>query len=118
MPCPKGIIFALLTLRKARKSAPLAVGGKAFAPACKELMWIGLVSYIKDQYILRSVEHIVQGNSQLYHAQACSQVAFLSRYFIDNKIAQLPRKLLKLCEREIANIFVRVKSFFYYRELK
>ena len=89
----------------------MAIGGKAFAPACKELMWIGLVSYIKYQYILRSVEHIVQSNSQLYHAQACSQVAFLSRYFIDNKMAQLPRKLLKLCEREIADVRRRIYLF-------
>ena len=74
-------------------------------------MGIGLMSYIKDQYILRSVEHIVQSNRQLYHAQACSQMAFLSRYFIDNKMAQLPRKLLKLCEREIADVHRRIYLF-------
>ena len=40
----------------------IQVSSKAFPPACKELMWIGLVSYIKNQYILRGIEHIVQGN--------------------------------------------------------
>ena len=64
------IIFALGALGEARQAAALAQRADPVAPAGQDLVRIGLVANVPDQLVGGGVEHVVQRNGQLDHAQA------------------------------------------------
>ena len=72
---PEGVVLAFRALGKARQPAALAQGSNAVAPSGHDLVRIGLMSDVPDQDVPGRVEHGVQSDGQLDHAQAGPQMA-------------------------------------------
>ena len=88
-------------LRKTRDAAFLAQSGKRLAPACQNLMRIGLMSDVPYNFILRTVERPVQGKREFHRAEARRKMPARLRNRVNNFTAQFPRQLRKLVERTI-----------------
>ena len=89
MPCAESIVLAFFALREAADAALLAYVRKSFASACQQFMGIALVTYIPHKYIIRSIKHIVQGDSEFDHAQTCPQMTAVRCNNLYNAGAQL-----------------------------
>src|SRR5262249_49568422 len=76
-------------LRKAGKTASLAHGAHAIAPAGENLVRVGLVTDVPDEPIRRRVEHVVKGDGELHDAQARAEVPAGQRNGMDQLRAQL-----------------------------
>ena len=63
------VVFALGALGEAGKAAALAQRADAVAPAGQDLVRIGLMADVPDQPVLGRVEHVVQRDRQLDHAE-------------------------------------------------
>ena len=63
-------IFALAPFGEAADSALLPEGRESLAAPGEYLVGIGLVAYIKDQFVLRRVINIVEGHNLLHRAEA------------------------------------------------
>ena len=75
MACLKGIILALLEFRKTAQALMLSECMKTILPSGDELMGIGLVTDIPDQFVTRGIEDIVEGDGQFNDPQARGQMA-------------------------------------------
>ena len=69
MGCTERVVFALAALGKARKPSALAQSADAIAPACQNLMRIGLMADIPDQPVVRGFENIMQRDRQFDDAK-------------------------------------------------
>jgi hypothetical protein len=85
----EGVVLALAALGEAGQAAGLAQGANAVAAAGQDLVRIGLVADVPDESVARRVEDVVQGDSQLDHAQARAEVAARYRDGIDGLGAKL-----------------------------
>ena len=90
------VVFALGALGEAGQAAALAQGADAVAPAGEDLVRIGLVADVPDQPVARRVEHPVQGDGQLDHAEAGAQMAAGHRHRVDRLLAQLVDELAQV----------------------
>ena len=68
--CAETVIFALAPFGEAADSALLPEGRESLAAPGEYLVGIGLVAYIKDQFVLRRVINIVEGHNLLHRAEA------------------------------------------------
>ena len=64
----KSVIRALIANRKAGDPAVLADGGEAIAPSSQNLVSVRLVSHVPDDFVLRRVERVMEGEGQLHRA--------------------------------------------------
>ena len=71
----EGIMLAFAALRKAGKTAVLAQRRKLLPASGNNFMDIGLMTYVENNLIFRRIENLMQGQSQLYHAQVRRQMA-------------------------------------------
>ena len=94
MSYTEGIVFAFTAFGEATKPAVFAVGMKLLPAAGEYLMSVSLVAHIPYQLIIWCVQHIVQGDGQLYHAQAGAKMPAMNTYAIDNELPQLGADLL------------------------
>ena len=69
------VVFAFRALGEARQALALAQGADAIASAGENLVRIGLVADVPDDDVAWRLEHMVQRNRQLDHAQARAQVS-------------------------------------------
>ena len=90
------VVLALGALGEAREAAGLAQRADAIAPAGEDLVRVGLMADVPDQAIGRRVEHAVQRDGQLDHAEAGAQMAAGHRDGVDRLLAQLVGELAKL----------------------
>ena len=81
------------------------------APARQHLVRIGLMSDIPNQAVIRSVEHIMQGNCQLDSAQPGRKMAAPSSYAVDQELTQFTRQFDQFGRRQTAQIRRRVDGF-------
>ena len=65
----KGVVLALGTAREGGQAVLLAQAGHALATAGEDFMRIRLVAHVPHQPVVRGVEHVMQGDGQLDHAQ-------------------------------------------------
>ena len=86
------VVLALGTTREAGQAAALANGANAVAPAGEDLVRIGLMADIPDQPVARRVEHRMEGNRQLDHAERGAEVAAGDGNRIDRLGAQFARR--------------------------
>ncbi len=98
------VVFALGPAGKAGKSARLAQGADAVAPAGEDFMRIGLVAHIPDQPVARRVEHGMNGDGQLNHTERGAQMAAGDGNGVDGLRPQFIGELLQLLGREVAQI--------------
>ena len=87
------VVFAFGALGEAGQPAALAQRADAVAPAGQDLVRIGLVADVPDELVARRVEHVVQRDRQLDHAEAGAEMAAGDRDRVDGLLAQLVRKL-------------------------
>ena len=92
----KSVVIAFFPARKTGNAAALTQGFHGFAPSGQNLVRVGLVAYIPDNLVCRSVVHVMQGNREFNRTKIGGQVSagFCNRG--ENKSAQLIRKLLEL----------------------
>lgn len=84
------VIFAFGPPGETGKAAFLAQRADALATAGQDLVRITLVADIEDQPVFRRVEHLMDGNRQLHHAQTGTQMPAGARHRVDHLVAQLP----------------------------
>ena len=71
----EGIMLAFAALREAGKAAVLTQRRKLLPASGNNFMDIGLMTYVENNLIFRRIENLMQGQSQLYHAQVRRQMA-------------------------------------------
>ena len=98
------VVFALGAAGEAGEAAGLAQRADPVAPAGEDFMRIGLVADIPDQPVARRVEHRMDGDGQLDHAERGAQMPAGDRDGIDGLRAQLFGQLLQLLVGEILQI--------------
>ena len=59
---------------------------------------------IKDDFVLRGVEDVVKGNSEVSHSQAGSQVSSSAADIVDDIFPQLFAQLLQLSPVEVFDV--------------
>ena len=99
------VVFALGALGEAGQAAALAQGADAVAPAGENLVRIGLMADVPDQPVARRVEHVVQRDGQLDHAEAGAEMAAGDRHGVDRLLAQFVGELAQLALVEPAQVF-------------
>ena len=102
------VVFALGALGEAGQAAALAQGADAVAPAGEDLVRIGLVADVPDQPVARRVEHPVQGDRQLDHAEAGAEMAAGHRDGVDRLLPQLVGELAQFLLGQVAQILGRL----------
>ena len=71
----KGIMLTFTALGEAGKAAVLTQRRELFPASGDNFMDIGLMTYVENNLIFRRIENLMQGQSQLYHAQVRRQMA-------------------------------------------
>ena len=70
----EGVVLTFRTLRKTCQPVGLSHAVHLSPAAGEDFMGIGLVTYIPDNAIVRCIVDMVQSDSELDHAQACSKM--------------------------------------------
>src|SRR4029453_741480 len=87
------IVFAFRAQKKSVEALELTHRMKTIEPAGKHLMDIALMTDVHDKAIARRVEHTMQRNGQLDHAEIRSQMSSGLRKNFDQLIAHFLREL-------------------------
>ena len=87
VPCDECIVLALARIRERTESFELAVGMKTVATSGKNLMGISLMAYVPNQFVLRSVEYIMQRHRQFDRTQRGTQMPRILTQRIDDELA-------------------------------
>ena len=90
---PNGSYSLSLRLVKPRQPAALAQRADAVAPAGEDLVRIGLVADVPDQPVVGRVEHIMDRDGQLDHAEPGAEMPAGDRHRRDRLGAQLVGEL-------------------------
>ena len=90
------VVLALGALAEARQAAGLAQRADAVAAAGQDLVRIGLMTDIPDQPVGRRVEHVMQRDGELDHAEAGAEMAAGHGHRGDQLLSQLFGELLQL----------------------
>src|SRR6185312_15545002 len=85
----EGVVGAFVAHREAADAAVLAQGGEAVAAAGDDLMAVGLMAHIPDDFVGGSVEGVVQRQRKLDRAEAGGQMATHLADGGDHVVAQL-----------------------------
>ena len=107
MSCSKRIIFTFAHPWEPADTFVHPVGIKDILSAGEDLMGICLVADIPDDFIERSIENIMDGNSQLNRSQAGPQVSGIGRDHINNELPDLraePGKFFNIQLPEIRRV--------------
>ncbi len=70
----KGVVGAFVPFGEAADAVPGAVFPEKFPPAGEYLVGVGLMPYVKDDFVLGGVEDGVQRHDELHGAQTAAQV--------------------------------------------
>ena len=71
----ESIMLAFAAFGEAGKTAVLAQRRKLLPASGNNFMDIGLMTYVKNNLILRRIKNLMQGQSQLYYAQVRRQMS-------------------------------------------
>ena len=93
------VVFTLGALGEAGQAAALAYGADTVAPAGEDLVRIGLMADVPDQPVVRRIEHRVQRDGELDHAEAGAEMAAGLGDGVDGLSPQLVGELLELLGR-------------------
>ena len=105
------VVFALGALAEARQAVRLTQRADAVAPAGQDLMRVGLVTDVPDQFVMRRVEDMVQRDGQLDHAKPRAEMAAGDSNRGDQLLPKLLGELLQLIVLQRAQIpGVRIRS--------
>ena len=97
---PERIKGALVALGETRQSPRLAQRADTVAASGQDLVRIGLVADVPDDPVLGGIEHVVERDRQLDHAQPRAEVPPGYRNGTDRLGPELGRHLTKIALRE------------------
>ena len=104
------VVFALGALGEAGQAAALAQRADAVAASGQNLVRIGLMADVPDQPVARRVEHVVQRDGELDHAEAGAEMAAGDGDRIDRFLAQfvgdLPQLELRSRRRRSSGVLI------------
>ena len=93
----EGVVFAFQALGKAGQPAARAQRADAIAATRENLVRIGLVPDVPDQFVVWRVEHVMQRDSELDDAKSGSEMPAGYGNRTDRLGAQLIGNLLEIC---------------------
>ena len=105
---PISVVFAFGAQHEAVQSTRLANRLKTLATPGKELMNVCLMAHVKDEFVGRGVEDIMQSKRQLDHAEIRTEVSASLRESKNQSLANFLRKRFKLRNRKLLDICGRV----------
>src|SRR5205814_9657241 len=98
------VIFALDAPGEAAQPPALAQRADAVAPAGDDLVRIGLMADVPDQFVARRVEHIMKRDRQLDHTERRAQMPAGYRHRRNDFLAKLVGELRQLLLGEAAQV--------------
>ena len=104
MPGLKAVVHAFAPAGKARQAAIGTQRVEGFVTSRNQLMGIGLMPHIKEDFVLWRVKYPVQRQRDFHHPQIGGQVAAVLRYRLNDLRADIVRQLLAFLTRQAANI--------------
>ena len=102
VPGDERVVFALRRVGEAAHAALCTQGVKG--PAREQFMHVCLVPYVEHELILREVEHLVQGEGQLYRAQVRRKMPAVFLHGGNELPAQPARERFKLFYRIVLQL--------------
>ena len=106
----EGVVLALLPAREAAHASQLAQRVHAVAPACEDLVRVGLVAHVPHQPVVGGVEHVVQRHCQLHAAQVAAEVPAGLADGVDHLLPDFVGHLTQLRARQPTQIRWTVKG--------
>src|SRR3954453_14946441 len=100
----EAVVFALGALGETGETAALPQRPNPLAASGQNFVWVGLVSDVPDQPIVRRVEYVVQRDRQFDDTEACPKMATGYRDRADCLAAQLIGNFLKVFLVDAAQI--------------
>ncbi len=100
MPAIKHIVWRLGASWEATDAAELSQRTEPRKAASQQLMWVRLVSGVKDDAVHRRVHHPVKGDRQFHNAEARPEVSARNGGRGDDGGTELLCDLVKLSTRE------------------
>ncbi len=104
------VVLGLGPARVARQAAGLPQRVELAVPPGQQLVHVGLVPGVEDHLVLGRVEHPVQRDGQLDHAEVRAQVAAGPRYRFHQDIADLGRQEAQLLLGEVLEVLRAVDA--------
>ncbi len=98
------VVFALAAAGEAAEAGALAQGADAVAPAGDDLVRIGLVADVPDQFVPGRVEHIMGRDRQLDDAKPGAEMAPGHRHGRNRLLPKLLGKLRELVLRKGSDV--------------
>src|SRR5262245_46008219 len=96
MCCAELVVFAFCSLRESAQTASGSHGGDPIPAAGQDLVWVGLMTDVPNQFVIRGIEDVMQGNRQLDYAETGSKMAARNRNRVDGLGAQFIGNLLQV----------------------
>jgi hypothetical protein len=100
----ESVVFTFRAFRETGKTAAGAQRPDTIAAASQNFVRIGLMADIPDQFVFRGVEHIMQRDRQLHHAEAGAEMAAGNRDRGYRFSSQLVGNLLQVLRVELTQI--------------
>ena len=104
------VVLALGALGEAGQAAALTQGADAVASPSEDLVRVGLMADVPDHTVARCVEHAVQGNRKLDHAEAGPEMAAGHRHRINGFEPQVVDQLAQILLGQVAHVLRCVHS--------
>ncbi len=98
------VVFALGALGEAGEPSAHAQRADAVAPAGEDLVRIGLVADVPDQAVVGRVEHVMERDGELDHAEPGAEMAAGDRDRVDGLLPQFVRQLPQLLAIEAPEV--------------
>src|SRR5205085_3068649 len=98
------VVDALAALGETGKPAALPQRADAVAPPGDDLVRIGLMADIPDQFVAGGLEHVMTGNRQFANSQPRTEVASGHRHRRDRLLTKLVGELAQLRARKLSQI--------------
>jgi len=111
VPGVERVVLALLAFAEAADPLVLAQRREAVAAAGEDLVGVALVGDVPDDLVAGRVEHVVQRQGQLHHAEVRGEVAAVLGHHLDEQIADLLGQDVHLLEGELLQVGREVDFF-------
>lgn len=100
----KGIVRAFVAGREGRQTILFADGGHAITTPGQDLVRIGLMADVPNQFVVRRVEDVMKGDGQVDRAESRREMPAGLAYAVQQEFPQLFRQLGQLIFRKRANV--------------
>ena len=87
MACGKRIIRAFVRVGETTEATQFTILGEGLPSAGQHFVAVGLMTYVPDYSVVRSVEHLVESDSQFDRSHARREVAGIDRQRIYKELS-------------------------------